>query len=158
VFLALSPITAARSVALLRRAGDACMICGVVCVAAGLWVANWRTRARRARGSMIAGDNVFVAPCAIDNASCRTNAKRASSAMRAHSVVDAHLDFASLNVHMQVIDLGRMTGPLRLAFRRRARFRHFLQKSNEPALARSKRVRAITYVHREKRKLWIPEP
>jgi CspA family cold shock protein len=65
--------------------------------------------------------------------------------------INARLDFAPCNLHMASIDVGRMTGPLRLAFRRRARFRHFLQKSNLAALARSS-VRARTRVHREKRK------
>ena len=42
VFLALSPITAtALGVALLGEPVTAGMMAGVVCVAAGLWVANW---------------------------------------------------------------------------------------------------------------------
>ena len=48
VFLALSPITAAAlGVALLGEPLTAGMIAGVVCVAAGLWVANWETPACR---------------------------------------------------------------------------------------------------------------
>jgi len=48
VFLALSPITAAAlGVALLGEPVTAGMLAGVVCVATGLWVANWETPSRR---------------------------------------------------------------------------------------------------------------
>jgi CspA family cold shock protein len=44
------------------------------------------------------------------------------------------LDLAVLHRHIRPSILGRMTGPLRFVTDGRARFRHFIQTSNEPGL------------------------